>query len=110
MVDADVFVVPSRWEGFGSILVEAMALGANVVTTDVGPIPDVVGAGWARLVPPEDADALAASISVAAAQPPAEAARRAEVARARFAACYRIDVVADATASFYERALGASSS
>ena len=59
MVAADVFVVPSRWEGFGSILVEAMALGTTLVASDVGPVPDVVGSGWARLVPPDQAAPLA---------------------------------------------------
>jgi glycosyltransferase involved in cell wall biosynthesis len=106
MVGADVFVVPSRWEGFGSILVEAMALGATLVTSEVGPIPDVVGEGWARLVPPGQAGPLAAAVLDAAGQSPDDARRRSEVARARFAECFRIDVVADAMAAFYRRALG----
>jgi glycosyltransferase involved in cell wall biosynthesis len=106
MVASDVFVVPSRWEGFGSILVEAMALGVTLVTTDVGPVPDVVGEGWARIVPAERPDALAAAVLEAAAQDRDEAARRSAVARARFEGSYRIEVVADATVAFYERALG----
>ncbi len=78
MVAADVFVVPSRWEGFGSILVEAMALGTTLVASDVGPVPDVVGSGWARLVAPGQAGPLAAAVLEAAGQSPddARAARR----------------------------------
>jgi glycosyltransferase involved in cell wall biosynthesis len=106
MVASDVFVVPSRWEGFGSILVEAMALGVTLVATDVGPVPDVVGEGWARLVPADRPDALAAAVLDAAAEEPDEAARRSSRARARFEDAYHIDAVADATVAFYERALG----
>jgi glycosyltransferase involved in cell wall biosynthesis len=105
LVAADAFVVPSRWEGLGSILVEAMALGARVVASDVGPIPDLVGSGWARLVPPEQPSVLARTIIETIGQDPADAARRADVARSRFDASFGIDVVADATAAFYERAL-----
>ncbi len=106
MVAADVFVVPSRWEGFGSILVEAMALGANVVASDVGPIPWVVGTGWARLVPPDDPSALAAGVLEALAQPAQERRRRAAAGQARFQATFTLDVVADATVALYRRALG----
>ena len=99
-------MVPSRWEGLGSILVEGMALGARVVASDVGPIPEVVGSGWARLVPPEQPAALAQAILETLGQDRDEAARRADIARSRFDASFSIDVVADATVAFYERALG----
>ena len=92
---ADVFVVPSRWEGLGSILVEAMALGAPVVASSVGPIPDLVGS-WARLVPPDDPAALADAVVVTLHQPPAEAVRRARVASQQFDEGFTLDAVADA--------------
>jgi glycosyltransferase involved in cell wall biosynthesis len=60
---ADVLAVPSRNEGMGRVLVEAMALGIPVVATAVGGIPDVVTDGeCGRLVPPDDVDALAAAL------------------------------------------------
>jgi len=60
---ADVGVVPSRNEGMGRVIVEAMALGRPVVATAVGGIPDVVTDGeCGRLVEPEDVDALAAAL------------------------------------------------
>ena len=105
LVAADVFVVPSRWEGFGSILVEAMALGATVVATDVGPIPWVVGPGWARLVAPDDPEGLARGVIEALEQDPAARDRRASRGRQRFAQTFGLDVVADATVEFYRRAL-----
>ena len=60
---ADVVAVPSRNEGMGRVIVEAMALGRPVVATAVGGIPDVVTDGeCGRLVEPEDVDALAAAL------------------------------------------------
>ena len=60
---ADVVAVPSRNEGMGRVIVEAMALGLPVVATTVGGIPDVVTDGeCGRLVEPEDVDALASAL------------------------------------------------
>ena len=60
---ADVLAAPSRNEGMGRSLVEAMALGIPVVGTTVGGIPTVVGDDEAgRLVPADDAAALAAAL------------------------------------------------
>lgn len=59
---ADVVVMPSRWEGFGLVLVEAMASGTPLVTTPVGPIPEVVGEDAALFVPPDSAADLAKAI------------------------------------------------
>lgn len=59
----DVLVAPSRWEGFGLMLVEAMAAGLPIVATRVGAIPEVLGdAGAGLLVPPGDGEALARAI------------------------------------------------
>jgi len=60
---AGVLAVPSRNEGMGRVIVEAMALGLPVVATAVGGIPDVVTDGeCGRLVAPEDVDALSTAL------------------------------------------------
>lgn len=57
----DILAAPSRWEGFGLMLVEAMAAGLPIVASDAGAIPEVT-AGAARIVPAGDPRALADAI------------------------------------------------
>jgi glycosyltransferase involved in cell wall biosynthesis len=59
---SDIFVLASRFEGYGMALAEAIAHGLPVVSTKAGAIPDTVPAGTGLLVPPEDADALAKAL------------------------------------------------
>lgn len=79
----DLLVAPSRWEGFGLALAEAMAAGVPVVASAVGGIPSVTGHA-ARLVPPDDARALACEISALLTDPAArDAMRTAGLAQAK---------------------------
>ena len=60
---SDVFVLASRFEGYGMALAEAIAHGLPVVSTMAGAIPDTVPAGTGLLVPPDDLSALAQALS-----------------------------------------------
>ena len=60
---SDVFVLPSLTEGFGLVLLEAMALGKPVVATAAGgPLEIVVPDGTGTLVPPSNPHALARAL------------------------------------------------
>ncbi len=59
---ADVFVLPSGWEGQALILQEALRAGAAIVATQVGGNPDLTGEAAALLVPPGDAQRLADAV------------------------------------------------
>ena len=64
MKHSSVFVLSSRWEGLPTVLIEALALGLPVVSTDCpsGPAEILEGGKWGRLVPVGSPEALANAI------------------------------------------------
>ena len=98
----DVFILPSKSEAFGYVLVEAGLAAVPVVATNVGGIPDiVVNNETGLLVPPDDASALAGAIDTLLRDP----TRRAELAQAHHARCldkFTIDAMMTQTIASYE--------
>jgi glycosyltransferase involved in cell wall biosynthesis len=71
---ADVFVMPSRYEGFGMPFIEAMRYGVPVIGTDIGGVPEVVPDGTGLLIPLEDVDALVSAMTALGGDPARRAA------------------------------------
>jgi glycosyltransferase involved in cell wall biosynthesis len=61
---ADLFVLPSRYEGYGIVYAEALAHGLPVIACNVGPVPDLVGEEAALLVEPGDVEALSGALDL----------------------------------------------
>jgi glycosyltransferase involved in cell wall biosynthesis len=107
----DVFVMPSIWEGFGLVLLEAMAAGRPIVASRVATIPEVVADGeTGLLVPAGDPLALADALAQLA-EDPDRAARMGEAGRERLRRQFSVEKMVGDTELLYrelldERALG----
>jgi glycosyltransferase involved in cell wall biosynthesis len=99
---ADVVVVPSHWEARALFVQEALLAGRPVVATRVGGIPELTGDEAALLVPPGDADALAAAV-LAVLGDVALAGRLAAAAQARGAGLPSAADAVDAALTVYEQ-------
>ena len=99
---ADVFAFPSRYEGFGMPLLEAMACGTPVVTSNASSLPEVAGDA-ALLAPPDSVGALADALARALTDADLRQTLRAKgLARA---ATFTWEETARRTAAIYRNAL-----
>ncbi len=102
----DLFLLPSLWEGLPYGLLEAMAAGVPVVTTNIAGNADLIDGrttGW--LVPPADAEALARVIGEVLADT-AEAQKRASAARRLVESNYTLEKMIAGYVNVYAEAGG----
>ncbi len=98
---ADVFVLPSRSEGFSNAIIEAMACFLPVVATDVGGNAEAVLTGTTGIVvPPDDAESLAAALIQLLASP-STAQRMGVAGKARAASEFSVDAMMRKTVAAY---------
>ncbi|MGH3761612.1 glycosyltransferase family 4 protein [Actinophytocola sp.] len=101
---ADVVVLPSRYEPFGIVALEAAAAGAPLVASTAGGLAELVVDGETGLsVEPGDVDGIVAGVRAVLADP-AAAARRAKAAKARLATEFDWTGIAEATVTVYRSA------
>ena len=105
---ADVVVVPSRWEGFGLIAVEAMRAELPVIASCVGGLPEIVVDGETGvLIPPDDKAALVAALRDLGDDKLAAMGR---AGRQRFLRYFTLDRVHRQITELYHAGLGESAS
>lgn len=105
LATADMFVLPSRSEGFSNAIVEAMAASLPVVATRVGGNAEAVEEGVSGLlVPPDDAAALAAAIARLLGNP-AEAKSMGEAGRRRVSESFTTEAMMRRITATYEHLL-----
>jgi phosphatidyl-myo-inositol alpha-mannosyltransferase len=104
MARADVLCAPSLGgESFGLVVVEGMAAGLPVVVSDIPGYRDVLPPGAGLLVPPRDAEALAATLGRLLADP--ELRSRLAATGRRASTRFDWSVVADEVVAVYEEVL-----
>lgn len=100
----DLFAFTSIEEGFGMVLLEAMAAAKPIVAADIYAPPAVVGADAALLFPPADAEALAKALEALVRNPELRARLGAAGSR-RLARDFTLQAMIDETAAVYDAAL-----
>ncbi len=100
----DLFVLPSRYEAMPLALLEAMGAGVACVATPVGDNADLLGGAAGRLVPVDDAPALASALR-ALLENAEERARLGREARRR-AAGFGADRMVERTLAVYDEVVG----
>jgi glycosyltransferase involved in cell wall biosynthesis len=102
---ARCLVVPSRAESFPYIVLEAAAAGMPIIATNVGGIPEIMSGTDIPLIPPGDAEALAAQMRAFLADPQPFLARAA-VLQANVAEKFTVDIMTRDIVDFYDGLLG----
>lgn len=103
MASFDIFLMPSLWEGFGLVMLEAMAHGLPIVGSAVSAIPEVVVNGeTGMLVPPRDEIGLADAMATLLRDAPLRK-HMGLMGLERLETQFSVTKMVDETAALYER-------
>jgi glycosyltransferase involved in cell wall biosynthesis len=101
LADVSLLAVPSRWEGFGLVALEAMALGKPVIASRVSALPEiVVPEETGLLVPTGDEEGLGRAL-LALLSDPRQAARMGRAGKERVLKEFPVSKMAQRTAEIY---------
>lgn len=103
---ADVFVLPSRWEGLPMALLEAMMAGLPVIATRVEGVDEVVQPGMHGLLVPLESPMELAQAILQLLRSPHERSRMGRAARERVLSSYTTDRMCEAYLQVIEQGLG----
>jgi glycosyltransferase involved in cell wall biosynthesis len=102
----DAFAMPSIWEGFGLVLLEAMAAARPIVASRVATIPEVVLEGETGLLVPAGDEVALADALARLADEPALAQRLGEAGRERLRRHFSAEKMVGDTELLYRELLG----
>jgi glycosyltransferase involved in cell wall biosynthesis len=100
MCAADVLSFPSRWEGLGGTLIEAMALRLGIVASDIPPVAEAMGDVDWPLVKPDDGGGLAEGL-LSVLEGGAVSEARKDAGERRFQRLFTADAASEGMASLY---------
>ncbi|MGH7450039.1 MAG: glycosyltransferase family 4 protein, partial [bacterium] len=99
----DILLLPSLWEGFGIVLIEAMAAGKPAISTDTSSMPEIIVDGQTGyLVPPGDTETLAKRTIELLQNPPLRE-QFGRAGRERVAALFALERMLDQLENLFER-------
>ncbi|MBI2126649.1 MAG: glycosyltransferase family 4 protein [Thaumarchaeota archaeon] len=101
---ADVCVIPSLYEPFGIVALEATAARAPIVTTGVGGLGEILEHNESAIVASPTVESLAGAVTKIL-KDPTYAGSLSQRAYERVMSLYRWDIIADSTRSVYERVI-----
>lgn len=106
MAGFDMFLMPSLWEGFGLVLLEAMAARLPIVASHVSAIPEVVLHGETGfLTAPRDPEAIAHALSILLNDRPLRL-HMGQNGEARLEEAFSVQRMAEETLTVYQHTLG----
>ncbi len=99
----DIVVAPSRWEGFGLVVLETMSHGLPVIAARAGSLPEIVIDGETGLLVPSECPAALAKAMEELLIDPRRAKSMGRRAQSRVSQSFSVEKMVDATVDVYEQ-------